>query len=35
MERRMRATTIRGADLEVETIGEGPPILFVHGASTP
>ncbi len=27
----MRATTMRGADLDVERIGEGPPILFVHG----
>lgn len=27
----MHATTMRGADLDVETIGEGPPILFVHG----
>jgi pimeloyl-ACP methyl ester carboxylesterase len=31
MEPRMRATTMRGADLDVERIGEGPPILFVHG----
>jgi pimeloyl-ACP methyl ester carboxylesterase len=31
MERRMRAAAMRGADLDVERIGEGPPILFVHG----
>jgi pimeloyl-ACP methyl ester carboxylesterase len=27
----MRATTMPGTDLDVERIGEGPPILFVHG----
>jgi hypothetical protein len=31
MERRGPAATMGGTDLDVERIGKGPPILFVHG----
>jgi pimeloyl-ACP methyl ester carboxylesterase len=31
MSQRARAGAVRAADLEVERLGEGPPVLFIHG----
>lgn len=32
MSQRARAGAVRAADLELERLGEGPPVLFIHGS---